>query len=236
MALYGLLGYPLGHSFSKKYFTGRLNYENFEFIDPQQFIASLPHGLGGFSVTIPHKMAIIPFLDTLSDEAEKIGAVNCVKINHDGSRKGYNTDAYGFELSLLTLIGKERPDALVLGSGGASKAVCYVLEKLGIQHRVVSRGGELNYDNLTGEILKTSPLIINCTPLGMYPNVEQAPPINYCELGKNHYLYDLVYNPSQSEFIKAGRKRGAAVISGLRMLELQAQKAYQIWTDQQWPY
>ncbi len=236
MAKYGLLGYPLGHSFSKKYFQGRLDYDNFEFPTPGQLLDNRPKDLKGFSVTIPHKLAVIPFLNSLSHEAEQIGAVNCVKVQCDGTLKGYNTDAHGFELSLLDLIGKNRPQALVLGSGGASRAVCYVLTTLGIEYRMVSRHGELNYENLSDELLKYSHLIINCTPLGMYPNVEQAPQINYCVLGKKHYLYDLVYNPAQTEFIRQGRKRGAAVISGLRMLELQAQKAYEIWTDEKWPY
>lgn len=230
MKQYGLLGFPLGHSFSKSYFEGRLNYNNFQFPTVEEFFSSKPADLAGFNVTIPYKQAIIPHLDELSLEAQQIGAVNCVKINNNTST-GYNTDVYGFEISLLELIGNKKPEALILGDGGAAKAVKFTLAKLSIPYLTVSRASQLNYSTLTSDIVNSHKLIINTTPLGMYPATSEKPNIDYCAIGKNHYLYDLVYNPAQTTFLAMGRKQGAAVMNGLKMLQLQAEKSYQIWTS-----
>ncbi|MFI3295566.1 MAG: shikimate dehydrogenase [Rikenellaceae bacterium] len=232
MKCYGLLGYPLGHSFSKGYFADRLDYRNFEYPEVVDFIAEKPATLAGFNVTIPHKQAIIPFLDSASPEAQQIGAVNCVRIDSEGLMHGYNTDCMGFEASLLELIAENRPKALVLGYGGAARAVCYTLEKLGIEFKIVSRQSELNYQTLTPQIIDEHHLIINTTPLGMYPKIDTAPQIDYESLTKNHYLYDLVYNPAETLFLKKGRRQGAQVANGLQMLKVQADRAYQIWTEE----
>lgn len=230
MSCYGLLGYPLGHSFSKKYFGERLDYRNFEYATVEEFIASKPSDLAGFNVTIPHKRAIIPFLDQLSEEAKAIGAVNCVKIC-EGKMIGYNTDCVGFERSLLKLIGDAKIEqALVLGNGGASQAVQYALHKLGLKVIVVSRSGVVNYQNLSDQQILDSKLIVNCTSLGMSPNVETFPEINYEVLTKNHYLYDLVYNPALTAFMKKGVDKGCKVVNGLEMLHLQAERGFEIWT------
>lgn len=229
MSCYGLLGYPLGHSFSKGYFEGRLDYRNFEYFDVAQFLQERPSNLGGFNVTIPHKQAIIPFLDALSDQAREIGAVNCVKID-DGKLTGFNTDCYGFEVSLLNFVGGNVKRAVVLGNGGASQAVQYVLHKLNIEVVVVSRSGLVNYGNLDGHILTDSQLIVNTTSLGMSPCVDKFPLIDYSLLTKNHYLYDLVYNPLESQFLRRGIEQGCFTKNGLEMLHLQADKSFEIWT------
>lgn len=229
MYCYGLLGYPLGHSFSKGYFEGRLDYRNFEYDDVAQFLRERPVNLGGFNVTIPHKQAIIPFLDALSDEAREIGAVNCVKID-DGKLIGFNTDCYGFEISLRNFVDGNVKRAVVLGNGGASQAVQFVLRKLNIEMIVVSRNGLVDYNNLNGRILINSQLVVNTTSLGMSPNIDTFPLIDYSLLTKNHYLYDLVYNPLESQFLCYGRKQGCFTKNGLEMLHLQADKSLEIWT------
>ena len=242
MNIYGLIGYPLGHSFSRKFFTdkftaegiGDCSYQNF----PLESIEKLPDmqaqnpGLKGFNVTIPYKQAVIPYLRFISEEAQEIGAVNCVKITPDGLA-GYNTDAYGFSRSLLTLIGSERPEALVLGTGGASKAVKYVLARLGIEYISVSRTegkDRVSYAQLTPEITAGHKLIINATPLGTFPNVDRYPEIPYDAIGNGHYLFDLVYNPPLTEFLKRGQHNGAAICNGYDMLVGQAEISWEIWT------
>ena len=242
MRRYGLVGYPLGHSFSKSYFTEFFrrenlpdcSYENFaiESIRQIERVVSTPE-LCGFNVTIPYKQQIIPYLDSLSSEAEAIGAVNCVKVL-GGKLHGYNTDCYGFRLSLLDLIGENRPAALVLGSGGASKAVGYALRQLGIEYRLVSRTPDsqsLSYDALDEETMRSHRLIINTTPLGMYPDTNSAPQIPYGLIGKGHYMYDLVYNPAQTLFMARGAERGAETMNGAKMLRLQAEKSWEIWNQ-----
>lgn len=242
MRKYGLLGYPLGHSFSKSYFSDFFRkeglteccYENFplEHIELIDNILS-DKSLRGFNVTIPYKQQIIPYLDSLSDEAQKIGAVNCVKIEN-GRKTGYNTDCYGFEASLLELIGDSRPDALVLGSGGASKAVRYVLERLGIAYKLVSRtpaAGDYTYKELSEQIMQRHRLIVNTTPLGMYPHTDQAPPIPYEHIGCRHSLFDLVYNPPTTRFMENGSRNGARTMNGALMLRLQAEKSWEIWNS-----
>lgn len=243
MKTYGLIGYPLGHSFSVRYFADKFaaegiadcRYLNF----PLESIEKLPEmlerekDLRGFNVTIPYKQAVFTYLGSLSDEARQIGAVNCVKVTPAGL-KGFNTDAYGFSRSLLTLIESERPQALVLGTGGASRAVIYVLGQLGIPYRLVSRRrgeGRISYTELTPEHIRQHRLIINATPLGTYPKVEECPPIPYEALGPEHFLFDLVYNPPVTEFLGRGTAQGARVRNGYDMLIGQAEKAWEIWND-----
>jgi shikimate dehydrogenase len=243
MPLYGLIGYPLSHSFSKDYFTTKFaeerasdcRYLNFEIDDIakiEDVIRSNPT-LAGFNVTIPYKKEIIPYLDAISKEATEIGAVNCVKIA-GGRLTGHNTDAYGFALSLEELIGASRPRALVLGSGGAAEAVRYVLRTIGVEYITVSRtkkSGNITYEELTSEIIEERKLIINTTPLGMYPAVEAAPDIPYDGIGTGHFLFDLIYNPATTRFLGEGERRGAKTINGLAMLTAQADRSWQIWNE-----
>lgn len=241
----GLIGRKLGHSFSAKYFTEKFErealsaeyeyalYELPEIECVEEFIGSMPD-LVGFNVTIPYKQQIIPYLDDLSQEARSIGAVNCVKIV--GSRRiGYNTDVDGIRLSLDKLLGAHQPQAaLVLGSGGASQAVQYVLAERDIPYQIVSRNrekGNLSYDDLSLEVMKAHTLIINASPVGMYPHIDQAPMINYEALGSVHYIFDLVYNPTTTLFMQRAAERGAHTLSGLDMLYAQAEAAWAIWRE-----
>ncbi|GAB3032392.1 shikimate dehydrogenase family protein [Spirosoma pulveris] len=247
MNRYGLIGFPLTHSFSKRYFTEKFirenildsQYELFEMPD----ISALPDllatpGLRGLNVTIPHKQAVLTYLNRVDPSAEKIGAVNVIKFEADGSRTGYNSDYYGFRQSLtdwLTTLTRntEGLQALVLGTGGASKAVTVALTDLGISFQYVSRtkaANTLTYDDLP-EILTDYELIINGSPVGTYPHIDAAPAIPYTQLTERHMLYDLVYNPAETTFMRLGRQHGAAVHNGLRMLELQAEKAWEIWQE-----
>lgn len=229
MRRFGLIGFPLGHSFSKGYFEAKFvregvadcRYDNYEI----EHLTAIPQGLAGFNVTIPHKQNIIPLLKNTDAAALKIGAVNCV----DRNLCGYNTDVIGFEKSLLQLLSGDRPRALVLGTGGASKAVVFVLEKLEIEFLQVSRQGSLTYDNLDTESVRSHKLIINTTPLGMYPKTDAAPKLPYEAIGSGHYLYDLVYNPAETRFMHEGRVRGALVKNGIEMLRGQAEAAWEIW-------
>lgn len=249
MNLYGLIGYPLSHSFSKRYFAEKFDreqikdsqYDLYELRDIREVTTLLTQSpnLQGLNVTIPYKQAIIPYLDDLDEaSAGRIGAVNTIRIFADGSTKGYNTDYYGFRQSVEEWLDHRGEScanlkALVLGTGGASKAVLAALADLGATYHLVSRNGGngvLSYDDLNEEVMQEHRLIINTTPLGMYPNVENAPPIPYDLINTKHFLYDLVYNPIKTEFLKRGEKQGAAVHGGLKMLELQAEKAWEIWT------
>lgn len=247
MRLYGLLGYPLGHSFSARYFTGKFVRENIQDTAYRNYALPSLDGLAdiingdevcGLNVTIPYKEKIIPFLDAMSPDAEKIGAVNVVKIDTAGGKKfwkGYNTDTIGFEKSFLPMIDRNKVNAaLVLGTGGASKAVCYVLGKLGIPYSLVSRSGSengnvLSYGSLSGEVMKQHNIIINTTPLGMFPAVDTCPDIPYGEILPGYVCYDLVYNPEETLFMKKCREQGALVKGGLEMLETQAEAAWEIW-------
>ncbi len=246
MELYGLLGYPLGHSFSAAYFAEKFSregidarYENFEEPDIEAALARVAAELDlcGFNVTHPHKRAIIPYLDALSDAAAAIGAVNvvCVRHSEDGSRKlyGCNSDVVGFTRSIKPLL---RPGvhkkALVLGTGGASLAVLHGLHSLGLDTLSVSRTpreGQTGYDGLTKDVMEERLVLVNCTPLGMYPNTDTCPDIPYHLLTPNHVLYDLVYNPGETLFMQHGRKQGATVKNGLEMLHLQAEGAWEMW-------
>ena len=246
MRQFGLIGRKLGHSFSAKYFGEKFKregldlecayslYELSTIEQVEELVASTP-SLVGFNVTIPYKQQIIPYLDAVSDEARGIGAVNCVKILADGHRIGYNTDVVGIRSSLDSLMGgADVGQALVLGTGGASRAVQYVLAERSIDCKVVSREkskGDITYDELTPDVVASHTLIINASPVGMYPNVEQAPDIDYNSLSENHFLFDLVYNPEVTRFMELGAAQGAQTLSGLDMLYAQAEAAWRIWNE-----
>lgn len=249
MRSYGLVGYPLGHSFSKSFFENKFKlenkaeqYHNFELKDIGQLrsiVAETPE-LAGLNVTIPYKTAVIPLLDTLDKTAHEIGAVNTIRIIRDKEGnlqlKGFNTDFYGFRNSLAPLLKPYHTQALVLGTGGASKAITYALDKLNIHWMMVSRNiGDDNrvitYKQLDDNILADYLLIINTTPLGTFPNTDSFPEIPYYSLTSKHLLYDLVYNPTETQFMKKGIEMGATVKNGDEMLKLQALRAYEIWND-----
>jgi shikimate dehydrogenase len=239
---YGLLGKNISYSFSKKYFTQKFKdlkrdncqYLNFDLQDINQLpkLLKKQKNLKGFNITIPYKKAIFPFLERLSDEAKAIGAVNTVKIEN-GKLIGFNTDAFGFEKSLLSVCDEKGGLALILGTGGASMAVNYVLLKRGFKVVFVSRkpknNSEISYDNLTEELMSKAKLIVNCTPLGTHPKTESSPDIPYQYLHKNQVLFDLVYNPSQTIFLSKGLERGAHIKNGYDMLVFQAEKSWEIW-------
>lgn len=243
MRLFGLIGYPLGHSFSAGYFNNKFTaegidaeYRNFpiENIGELKAVLIANSNLQGLNVTIPYKEQILPYLDYIDDTARKIGAVNCVVVN-GGKLSGYNTDWYGFKVSLLDFLeGKTDIKALVLGSGGAAKAIKYALTDLGIPQKTVSTklcDDFLKYTELSAEIIAEHQLIINTTPLGMYPDTSSAPEIPYTLLTENHYLYDLVYNPEETEFMRRGRLQGAKASGGYDMLVLQAEQAWEIFNS-----
>lgn len=244
--LFGLIGFPLSHSFSKKYFSEKFEaehitdclYELFplERIEEFEALTSNLSNLRGLNITIPYKQQVLPYLNELDPGAAAVGAVNTIKITQ-GHMRGFNTDVYGFAGSLQTFLQEHhaRPtQALVLGTGGAAKAVLYALSQMGISATVVSRvplEGQLAYEALDAKVMKAHPLIINTTPLGMTPNVDSAPPIPYQSLTDQHFLYDLVYNPTETRFMHLGLAQGAKVKNGLDMLYLQAEKAWEIWND-----
>ena len=246
MDVYGLIGKKLGHSFSPAYFNNKFENENidavyklFEIASIEAFPALIDHsdGLVGFNVTIPYKEHIIPFLDEVDPVANLIGSVNTIKVDRNKNiphLKGYNTDVIGFEKTLLKLIsGRQVDNALILGTGGSAKTVSYVLDKLDIAHRFVSRTPgpkeDLSYKEIRREIISSNQLIINTTPVGMFPESDQKPDIPYQALSPNHALYDLIYNPEETRFLKLGKEKGAAVMSGGEMLKIQADEAWRIW-------
>ncbi|HNW57112.1 MAG TPA: shikimate dehydrogenase [Bacteroidales bacterium] len=247
MRIYGLIGNPLGHSFSKKYFSEKfLNehitdcfYENYQLISLDKLPRLIEENpdLCGFNVTIPYKSEIFSYLDMIEPEAVKIGAVNVVKIKRaEGKVKlcGYNSDITGITDTLAPFIKGHVRNAMVLGTGGASKAVCYVLDKFGLNITLISRNrktGVLSYSDITHELIEKTDLIINTTPLGMFPNIEGKPDLDYSLLGKKHILFDLVYNPEKTAFLKSGEERGCTILTGLKMLRSQAEKAWKIWND-----
>ncbi len=236
MKHFALIGFPLGHSLSAKYFAEKFSAEGIEAdytplpIESAEEVLPYCEHLAGFNVTIPHKQAIIPLLATISEEAQEIGAVNCVKVTPDGL-EGYNTDVIGICKSLegVTLKGAK---ALVLGTGGASKAVQYVLRKGGAEVKVVSRTlgvADLTYNDLSEECIAECDIIVNTTPLGMFPNVDCAPELPYSALSVKHTLFDCVYNPRQTKFLQLGAERGARTIDGLTMFHAQAEASWEIW-------
>jgi shikimate dehydrogenase len=243
MKLYGLIGFPLSHSFSKKYFTKKFEqegfkqcaYENFPIpvIEELNKIISLP-GLSGLNVTIPYKEQVIPYLHKTSGIVNKIGACNCIKIVN-GKLIGYNTDVTGFENSLsLKLNTAIHKQALILGTGGSAKAVKYVLEKKSIKFQSVSRKPSalnLSYEQVTEEVIRTHQLIINTTPLGLFPNIIEAPSIPYKFITQEHYLFDLIYNPEKTLFLKKGEENDALIQNGYEMLVQQAEENWKIWNS-----
>jgi shikimate dehydrogenase len=243
MRLFGLIGYPLSHSFSQKFFTEKFekegikdcSYSNFpiDSIDRFPGIIKDNPNLQGLNVTIPYKEKVILFLDDRSDVVKSIGACNCIKIR-DGKLSGYNTDVPGFEKSFVKNLKPHHKQALVLGTGGASKAVKYVLQKLDIPFKVVSRNpkhGEISYDSINAENVKEFPVIINTTPLGMQPKVNECPSLPYSSIGKEHYLFDLIYNPAKTVFLAEAEKRGATIVNGHEMLINQAEESWRIWNE-----
>ena len=235
MRHYGIIGFPLLHSFSAKYFNEKFATEKKDAeysLFPMKELTServneLMDSLDGFNVTLPHKQAIIPFLDRLDETAEVIGAVNVVH-----KRIGYNTDCLGFMTSIRSLLRDFDRKALVLGTGGASKAVCYGLRKLGITPTLVSRTpkeGMFGYEELNAEIMDTHSIIVNCTPLGMYPDIDSCPPIPYTLISAQHLLFDCVYNPEETLFLRKGKEQGATIQNGIGMLIGQAKEALKIW-------
>jgi shikimate dehydrogenase len=281
MTEYGLIGYPLGHSFSRAFFNNKFadegidaEYLNFEIPSAEMLLQVIEDhpSLRGLNVTLPHKQAVIPLLDELSDEARAIGAVNVIRITRESGSskphlKGFNSDIIGFMESIQPLLQPHHKKALVLGTGGASKAICRGLERLGIEWRYVSRSRQsippspspqqeecsaisspsspspqqgqrsaisspnppLTYSDITPSLLADYTVIVNCTPLGMSPNVDNAPTIPYAALSPRHLLYDLVYNPETTQFMREGRRFGATVKSGLEMLHRQAIASWEFW-------
>ncbi|MFC4720914.1 shikimate dehydrogenase family protein [Geojedonia litorea] len=242
MSKLGLLGKQISYSFSRTYFTEKFEnenlhftYENFDIEDISEFPSVLKSNptLVGLNVTIPYKELIIPYLDDISDQAKEIGAVNTIKFSKDGKLKGYNTDCYGFENSIKPFLKPHHQKALILGTGGASKAIAYTLKQLGIAFHYVSRSkntlATFTYDDLTEAIIGAHTVIINCTPVGTHPKVNDCPDIPYDGITKAHLLYDLIYNPQQTKFLTCGEILGATTTNGLDMLELQAEKAWEIW-------
>lgn len=239
----GLIGKNISYSFSKAYFKNKfekeqianVSYENFDIENIALFpsIMQNTENIKGFSVTIPYKEAIIPFLDTLDETAKKIGAVNTIKVSKTNQLIGYNTDCHGFKNSLKPHLKPHHKKALILGTGGASKAVAFSLKELNINYDFVSRtsknGVGFTYDSLTDEIIKQHQIIINCTPIGTFPNVEACPNIPFGAINSKHILFDLIYNPEETTFLKFGKDHGATILNGLKMLELQAEKAWSIW-------
>lgn len=239
----GLLGRNISYSFSRAYFKKKFEDENIDDVSYENFdietINLLPElinntsNLKGFNVTIPYKEEILPFLDKLDDNAKKIGAVNTIKIDKNNKLIGYNTDYYGFIKSLQPFLKPHHKNALILGTGGASKAVAFSLKQLHIKHQFVSRTAknsmDYTYDSLTEEIIKQHQIIINCSPVGTFPNLNALPNIPYKGITSDHILYDLIYNPEETTFLRLGKQKGAITINGLEMLKLQAEKAWSIW-------
>jgi shikimate dehydrogenase len=243
MTIYGLIGNPLSHSFSQKYFTEKFreenitgySYLNFEIKNLDKEIYGLKNNplISGLNVTIPFKTEIIPFLDNISEECKEINACNCIKIT-DGKWTGFNTDITGFEKSFAPHLLPHHTKALVLGTGGSSKAVTYVLKKLKIDFLLVSRKKELskrviNYDTLTPLLMQEFTIVINTTPAGMFPNVDEYPQLPYEYVSEKHYFFDLIYNPSKTLFLSKAEAMGAVIENGEQMLSIQAEESWKIW-------
>lgn len=241
---YGLIGKTLGHSFSKKYFTKKFEdlksdeaYLNFELESLEDFpnLLKWNNQITGFNVTIPYKEDIIPFLDELSVEAESIGAVNTIKVLESGKLIGYNTDAFGFHQSIKPFLRGNCHRALILGTGGASKAVYHVLNGLGIDCFFISRSpkaeNEYSYEEVNEIMLNSMGLIVNTTPLGTFPDTDEHPDIPYSFISKKHHVYDLIYNPEKTKLLELAEEKGASIQNGYQMLIHQAEKAYEIWNS-----
>jgi shikimate dehydrogenase len=241
MKLYGLIGFPLTHSFSKKYFDNKFeseqitncSFSNFEISEINNLANLIQQNpaLQGFAITIPYKQKILPYLDSMTDDVSRMLACNCVKII-DGKLVGYNTDVIGFEKSFSELLKPHHKKALVLGTGGAAQAVIFTLNKLGIEYLSVSRREQKNtitYSAITEELMNEYTAIINSTPLGTFPKVDDCPAIAYKYLTPKHYLFDLVYNPSETKFLSEGKKMGCTIKNGYDMLTIQAEENWKIW-------
>jgi shikimate dehydrogenase len=242
----GLIGKNISYSFSSGYFLDKfkkmniteLTYKNFDIPAVEEFPFLVYHReeeFKGFNVTIPYKQSIIKYLSELDADAAKIGAVNTIKVTEENELIGYNTDIYGFENSLKPLLKEYHSKALILGTGGASKAVVFVLNKLNISYKIVSRNpsseNEISYVDLSEEIMTSHKLIINSSPVGTHPNIKECPKIPYEYISDTHYLFDLIYNPEVTMFLQKGKNAGAAIKNGLEMLELQAEKSWEIWNS-----
>ncbi len=247
MDKYGLIGYPLTHSFSIGFFNEKFKsegidaiYENFEIPSIEDFpeVVDTNPNLKGLNVTLPYKERVIAYLDVLSPEARAIGAVNVIKVSHKGKDtqlKGYNSDVIGFTKSIDPLIKPYHKKALILGTGGASKAIDYGLKSLGLETVKVSRyehADTIQYENITADIVKEYNVIVNCTPCGMYPNADECPKLPYEAMDSNNLLYDLIYNPDETLFMKKGMEHGAVVKNGLEMLLLQAFVSWEFWNSE----
>jgi shikimate dehydrogenase len=243
MRAFGLIGYPLGHSFSKKYFADKFEREgitgNVYELYPLEQIGQIEEllnsnpNLAGLNVTIPFKEQVIAYLDSMSPVVEEIGACNCIHIQ-DGRLMGHNTDVIGFSRSLLPKLKPHHKKALILGTGGSSKAVAYTLKELNIPFLQASRNpseGMIGYEEIDQSMLEAHTLLINTTPVGMYPDIEKAPAIPYQFIGAGHYLFDLVYNPERTRFLEEGALRGATVENGSDMLVIQAEASWEIWNS-----
>jgi len=246
MRKFGLIGYPLGHSFSKKYFTEKFlreqirgcSYENYPLTNIVQISGLISDSeIEGLNVTIPYKSSVIKFLDRTDTEAEQVGAVNVIKIKRTNGKAellGFNSDITGIMDTLGPVLNPEIKSALVLGTGGSSKAVCHVLKKINVHYTLISRvkkTGCLTYSDINSVILENNLLIINTTPLGMYPDTDSKPDLNYDLLGSRHILFDLVYNPELTSFLKMGKERGCTTLPGIKMLYSQAERSWEIWND-----
>jgi len=242
MTIFGLIGRDIAYSFSAEYFADKFQkegiqdcmYKNFDIPEIAYLseVIKKNRPVRGLNVTIPYKEAVIPYLDKLSKKAEAIGAVNTIKVTKKGKLKGYNTDVYGFEKSLKPLLKSHHNKALILGTGGASKAVAWVMAKLGIEYKFVSRNpvdNQLSYADVTEQTLKTYTLIINCSPVGTLPNVEACPEIDYKGFSDKHIAFDLIYNPAETKFLALAKAHGAVTKNGYDMLVFQAEKAWGIW-------
>ncbi len=243
MKLFGLIGFPLTHSFSKKYFDNKFDEEkitncdfaNFEIPQVNDIIPLIKQnpGLQGFAITIPYKQQILPYLDWMSDDVRQMSACNCVKIIN-GKLHGYNTDVTGFEISFKELLKPHHLKALVLGTGGAAQAVIFTLKKMGIRYLSVSRNELANgiiYDDLNEALIEEYSIIVNTTPLGTYPKITEYPTIPYQYITPQHYLFDLVYNPPLTQFLLNGQEQGAAIKNGYDMLTIQAEENWKIWNS-----
>lgn len=242
MRKFGLIGKNIDYSFSQSYFAAKFkakeitdaSYQNFDLESISDFPTLLEDSqIKGFNITIPYKEVIIPYVDKLDKNAKKIGAINTIKFTKKGKLKGYNTDYYGFKNAILPHLKPQHTSALILGTGGASKAIAYALQKLNIAYTYVSRNAtkenQISYQELTEEIIKTNTIIVNCTPLGTFPDIKACPNIPYAAITDKHLLFDLIYNPEESTFLNYGKQKNATIINGYKMLQLQAEKSWKIW-------
>lgn len=243
--IFGLVGKNISYSFSRKYFSQKFSdleldvceYLNFDLKEIDQFpklIHELKFDLKGLNVTIPYKEKVLKFLHEIDEDAEKIGAINTIKVTKKGKLKGYNTDVLGFIKSIQPLLLEHHKKALILGTGGASKAIAFGLKQMGIDYVKVSRDPkkhQLSYKDVTEKVLESHTIIINCSPLGTYPKIEEKPKIDYSLLNKNHLCYDLIYNPSETAFLRLAKENGAVIKNGYEMLEIQAEEAWRIWNE-----